>query len=453
MSEKRIKILYDATFLLNYSDRKAKRSGIYFVAYNILKELMNYPQFEITLYGNYRGIFYINEFMANNNLFSGCKILQPCQVCRGFTALVSKMNFICKKSDNSKDNLLKKVVRFFTFKYFALYERCSFHHKNFEKTVMNFDCYFSPYEPIPDEVLKNTRIKNFLFLHDAVPLVLNDFYKEMNFSKNWFAKVLKSINKKDYYFANSECTKQDFVKYAPEINPEKIIVTYLGANENFYQEKDSAKIAAVKEKYNIPQDKKYIFSLCTLEPRKNLAFAIKNFIEFIKKNKFNADAIAGQACNDESRAVDDFVFVLGGGHWDKFLPQLEKEITDLHEYKDKILKIGYVDDEDLAALYSGAEMFVYPSIYEGFGMPVLEAMQCGCPVITSNISSLPEVIGDCGIQIDPHSDEEMISAYEKMYFDKEFAAECSRKGLERAKMFTWKSCVDKIVEEILRKRP
>ena len=140
--------------------------------------------------------------------------------------------------------------------------------------------------------------------------------------------------------------------------------------------------------------------------------------------------------------------MLGGGHWDKFLPQLEKEISDLSEYKDRILKIGYVDDEDLSPLFSGAEMFVYPSIYEGFGMPVLEAMQCGCPVITSNVSSLPEVIGEAGIQINPHSDSEMLAAYEKMYFDKNFREECSRKGIERAKQFSWKACVDKMLDVI-----
>ncbi len=82
------------------------------------------------------------------------------------------------------------------------------------------------------------------------------------------------------------------------------------------------------------------------------------------------------------------------------------------------------------------------------GMPILEAMQCGCPVITSNLTSMPEVIGDCGIQIDPKKDEDLIKAFEKMYFDKEFREECSKKGLERAKEFTWSKCVDVIANEI-----
>lgn len=112
------------------------------------------------------------------------------------------------------------------------------------------------------------------------------------------------------------------------------------------------------------------------------------------------------------------VFVLGGGSWKAFMSILEQELSLLGKYRNKILTIGYVADQDLAPLYSGAEWFVYTSQYEGFGLPPLEAMACGCPVITSNNSSLPEVVGDAGVMIDWDSDEQHIKAYEKYYFDK-----------------------------------
>ena len=102
----------------------------------------------------------------------------------------------------------------------------------------------------------------------------------------------------------------------------------------------------------------------------------------------------------------------------------------------------------MAALYSGAEWFVYTSQYEGFGLPPLEAMKCGCPVITSNNSSLPEVVGDAGIMIDWDSDEQHIAAYEKYYMDKKYRDEMAKKGLEHAKIFSWEKTVDIIIKTI-----
>ena len=96
-------------------------------------------------------------------------------------------------------------------------------------------------------------------------------------------------------------------------------------------------------------------------------------------------------------------------------------------------------------------MFIYPSLYEGFGLPVLEAMKCGCPVITSNISSLPEVIGQAGIQINPKNDEELIQAYEKFYYDNFFRELCIERGLIRAKSFSWEKCALELLSYITEK--
>jgi len=95
-------------------------------------------------------------------------------------------------------------------------------------------------------------------------------------------------------------------------------------------------------------------------------------------------------------------------------------------------------------------MFVFPSLYEGFGLPVLEAMKCGCPVITTNLTSIPEVISDCGILIDMENNpkEQFVEAISKIYSDENFREDCSKKGLERAKLFSWTKCTRIIVEKI-----
>lgn len=432
MSEKKLKLLYDASFVSFLLDKSAKRSGIFFVAYNLYRELLKKDDIELTLYCNYRRYWYLKDVLANcKELGNNEQIKVICDT-NSRLSFCSYLNYISQKRSDKKDNFAKKVARFITYRAFKIYDKFATYDRSFETKIKNFDVCLSPFGVFPMEIRKNKKLKRFLFLHDAIPIIMKNLYGEECFNDfKWFYDIVETINKQDYYFADSISTRNDFIKYVPNINPENIVVTYLGANENFYHEENLEKINKVKAKYNIPLDKKYNFSLCSLEPRKNLIFAIKNFIEFIKKNN-----------------IDDFVFVLGGGHWDKFLALLEKEINDLDDYKDKILKIGYVDDEDLAALFSGAEMFVYPSVYEGFGMPVLEAMQCGCPVITSNVSSLPEVIGDAGIQIDPYKNEELVEAYEKMYFDENFRKECSQKGLERAKNFSWERCVNKVLAVI-----
>lgn len=425
MCDKKIKLLFDGSLMSYYEPDNGSRSGIFFATYNLLKEFMKHDEFDVTLYCNHQRMYYMQKLWEQDEHIHSCKLMNMFQTAAPLDVVLAWATCKFSKNNGKKDNIFKKVIRFIAYRYFNTIRALKIRNGKFASEAKKFDVFFTPHERIPVEILDNPNIKRFTILHDAIPLVLFDLYGEDFFATEWLRKLLKEMNFNDYYFTDSACTRKDFLEYAPQIDPEKTTVAYLGASDNFYQETDIEKINAVRKKYNIPEDKKYIFSLCTLEPRKNLVFAAKNFLRFIQKNN-----------------IDDFVFVLGGGHWHKFLPMLEKEIADLGDLKEKILKIGYVDDVDLAPLYNGAKMFVYPSLYEGFGLPVLEAMQCGCPVITSNVSSIPEVIGDAGIQIDPKNDEELIQAYEKMYFDEEFAKDCALKGLERAKLFSWEKCAN-----------
>ena len=291
----------------------------------------------------------------------------------------------------------------------------------------SYDIFFSPCFEIKNNLAK----QNYILLHDVIPLIFDEY--KNNPGNYWFLELTRKLDEGYTCFANSAYTKADFLKHLPHLKPENIIVTPLACDERF-KPANADEIAKAKAKYKIPRDKKYIFSLCTLEPRKNLIRAVKCFANFISKNN-----------------IDDLVFVLGGAHWDRFISILENEISNLNELKSKILKIGYVDDSDQAALYSGALFFVYTSQYEGFGLPPLEAMSCGTPVITSNNSSLPEVVGDAGIMIDYDDDEAHIKAYESYYYDENLRQENSKKGLERAKLFSWEKCADIMITEMKRR--
>lgn len=295
--------------------------------------------------------------------------------------------------------------------------------------LSDINAFLSPLERYPDIIKKYPNVSCYTILHDVIPLIFPEYFQ--NCDNEWFHRLITSLNSEDYYFTNSDYTKSDFLKYFPNMNSDNITTMLLSTNLEYKPNKDKNKLSMVYKKYNIPNDKKYLFSLCSLEQRKNLVRAVKCFVEFIKKNN-----------------IDDLVFVLGGGAWGDFVERLEKEVPDYINYSDKIIRAGYVDDEDLSVLYSNAQWFVYTSQYEGFGMPPLEAMSCGCPVITSNNTSLPEVVGDAGQMVDWDNDEQHVIAYEKYYFDNDFRMQMGEKGLERSKQFSWQKAVYVILKKM-----
>lgn len=425
--QEKLNLVFDITILVVNRKKDGCRSGIYFTAANILDEFYKRPEFNLSFYCDKKLIPVIEETEILKKY--NCPIINYEDMTAEdweYTRLKAKRNeYKQAKKTFSKNILSLKLLLFsLNMKIFGKKD------KNLSK-YNDVNAFFSPCYRIPEEIKNLKHIKKYTLLHDTIPLILPQYFADIQKGNSWYLKLKETINNEDYYFTNSACTKCDFIKYVPQINPEHITTTLLACADTFKPEKEKT-VTALK-KYNLPQDKKYIFSLCTLEPRKNLIRAVKCFIEFINKNN-----------------IDDLVFILGGGSWKGFIEQLEQEVPDFDKYRDKIIKAGYIDDEDLAPLYSGAEWFVYTSQYEGFGLPPLEAMSCGCPVITSNNSSLPEVVGDAGIMIDWDNDEQHIEAYEKYYFNKNLRIQNAEKGLDRAKEFSWEKCTGLMTKEILK---
>ncbi len=415
----KIRMIFDVTILAN----AVSRTGIFTTSQYLIREFLKNSDFEMTLYCKTD-----NKKVALENLkkITGRDDL-PC-IFRPTALLGNRFRPLAKKVlarfPASFVNLLYKFTKG-AIKLLRDFKGI-FQNQNIIKNEFSnsYDIFFSPCYEIPKEF---GALKKFTIIYDVIPLIFKEY--KNNPGGYWFLELCRNLNVDDICFSISAYTKKDFLEYLPHLKPENIIVTPLACDERFKPE-NSAAITEARKKYNIPENKKYIFSLCTLEPRKNLIRAVKCFASFIRKNN-----------------IDDLVFVLGGAHWDRFISILESEIENLNELKDKILKIGYVDDADQAALYSGALFFVYTSQYEGFGLPPLEAMSCGTPVITSNNSSLPEVVGDAGIMIDYDDDAAHIKAYEDYYFNEELRKENSKKGLEQAKKFSWEKCADIMVEE------
>jgi glycosyltransferase involved in cell wall biosynthesis len=208
------------------------------------------------------------------------------------------------------------------------------------------------------------------------------------------------------------------------IRPERIRAVMLGVEALFHPR-------AADQAYSVLHThqlvyRNYILAVGTLEPRKNLSVALQAFMRL-------SPALRKQ-----------FPLVLVGMRgWNT--SDLEKQIAPLVA-SGEIRLLGYLPREDLATVISGATTLVYPSIYEGFGLPPLEAMACGIPVISSNVSSIPEVVGDTGILIDPHDVNAFTEAMELMVTSPEIRRSMATNALDRSKAFTWANCVDGTVE-------
>ena len=422
MKNKKLKLIYDANSLCNGLKKTASRAGIYFCVLNILKEMAKRDDLDISLYVTPKTKKNVQKLIKLEFPDKKFKILTLLHIPN--KSKIDNFAYICASDRNFFSSILERIFIYLHYYITILLFKIYCFILSFNKYDAFYSSNFSFFNAQKELHIKSS----YTLLHDITPILYPSYFPP-SFADKFKKEMISTINEKDYYFTNSEHTRKDFLKYVPIINPEHITNTYIGCNVT-YDVKDGD-LERVKRKYNIPNDKKYLFSLCTLEQRKNLIRNIQTFMQFIKKHN-----------------IEDLIFVMGGGFWEHFIEKLNSAVSDLNTKK--IIKIGYVDDADLPVLYSGAEWFTYTSEYEGFGLPVLEAMKCGCPVITSNNSSLPEVIGDAGIKIDFNSDKQHIEAYEKYYFDENLRKENAKKGLERAELFTWEKTVNKMLDIIIK---
>ena len=221
-----------------------------------------------------------------------------------------------------------------------------------------------------------------------------------------------SVRKADGIFAISEHTRKDIIHYTG-CEPEKIKVAYLAADK-MYQPIDNAdQLRYVRQKYDIGD--KFIMYVGSLSPRKNIVRLLEAFSLLRDK-------------------IEHKLVLTGSKSWKDSTVYQAMEQLDL---TGRIKKLGFVDHDDMPALYNLADAYVYPSLYEGFGLPVLEAMQCGCPVVTSSATSLPEVAGDAAVIVDPLDVGAIADSIYQVLTDNQLRERLISRGFEQAKKFSW----------------
>ena len=232
--------------------------------------------------------------------------------------------------------------------------------------------------------------------------------------------LARSCRRADKIITISEFSKREIMKYL-NIDENKIVVVPCGVDHDVFKpQTDNKKIETTKQRYNITRD--YFLYLGTLEPRKNIERIIEAYA-VLKK--------------EESQAP--LLVMAGRKGW--LYDSIFQKVKELKLEQD-ILFTGYIEDSDAPVLISGATAFLFPSFYEGFGLPPLEAMACGVPVLTSNCASLPEVVGDAAIVVDPYSIDEIMQGMKMLMKDANLRMKLSEKGIKQAKSFTWDKTAD-----------
>ncbi len=400
-----MKIIYEATTIANayFEENTSAKTGVFRVAEQLFDNLKN-KNLEIALASTDS----LPELMV----------------------FIEKNKFACVNSKNSqirakflkhlytlapKKSLVDKVIRYATWKI-GFYPKKGFGYDINE--LKNYDLFHSPFHPFPVESDGLKKPKKLITIHDLIPKIHPEYFGE-NHAIN-MNKILSRIDKETFVCCVSESTKNDLLNHHPNLDEKKVSVIPLAADSTiFYQEQNHNKINTVLKKYQINSEKPYFLSVSTLEPRKNLNRTIEAFIKLV-----------------EQENLKDLQLVLVGSKGWK-IDDLFENIQSNESFRKQVILTGFVDDQDLAAIYSGALGFIYPSLYEGFGLPPLEAMQCGVPVIASDNSSIPEVVGNAGLLVNAKDTESIANSMQEIYKNAELRADLVNKSLIQAKKFSW----------------
>jgi len=233
--------------------------------------------------------------------------------------------------------------------------------------------------------------------------------------------VTRSVARADQVLADSEATHADLLALLGT-EPEKVAVLYSGVDARFRPQPEPGEAERIRARYSIG-DRPYVLSLGTLQPRKNYCRLIQAFTRL--------------------PLADLQLLIAGRKGW-----LYENILAEAEKHPDSVRVLGFVDDKDLPALYRNAGLFALPSLYEGFGLPVLEAMACGAPVVCSDVSSLPEVAGDAALLIDPLNTEELTAAMGRALGDAGLRQEMTSKGLAQAARFTWEKAARQLLDTL-----
>jgi glycosyltransferase involved in cell wall biosynthesis len=257
-------------------------------------------------------------------------------------------------------------------------------------------------------------------IHDCIHLMFPQYLPNRLAYAYARAQMWAAARRSHSILTVSEASKRDIL-HLFNVPPEKIVVVYNAIDSHFSVTPSDEAVARVRERYQL--DHRFVLYVGNIKPHKNLIRLIEAFDELRRGE------------------LDDLKLLIIGDQISK-LPALRRAVH-LHKLHKHVRFLGYLGDDQLAILYRLASVFAFPSLYEGFGLPPLEAMASGTPVVTSNVSSLPEVVGDAAVLVNPYDVDAIVDGLRRVLTNPALAAQMRQKGIERAREFSWERSVAK----------
>jgi glycosyltransferase involved in cell wall biosynthesis len=278
------------------------------------------------------------------------------------------------------------------------------------------DVFHAPHYVLPVGV----RCRSVVTIHDCIHLMFPQYLPNRAAYAYARAAMWSAARHSDRILTVSEASKRDILRFFG-VPPEKISVVYNAIDERFWVEPGPDVVARVRERFQL--DHGFVLYAGTIRPHKNLVRLIEAF-DTLRRDGF-----------------EDLKLLIIGDEISK-LPALRRAVHG-HKLHKHVRFLGFVPADTLAVLYRLAGVFVFPSLYEGFGLPPLEAMASGTPVVTSNISSLPEVVGEAAVLVDPYDVASIVDGIRRVLTDPDLATDLRKKGLLRAREFSWERSVSR----------
>lgn len=432
----KIDLIVDVSFIASLHERDKPVTGIGRVMAQLLSRLVTSSALDVSLVGCFEGDSEPIETSKKAQRWATQSHEYSARFCPTRPRLNRNMSWLyswqfklkerVNHSDPGKQSNGWRIGQFVGYRVLGLISRLI----SFEldrPAPSNRSVYLATYWPPPQWLPQ--KLPRVIILYDVYPILFPVMCDPVLTSM--MKSLFRSLDaKRDSVVCISAFTKDQFCKLT-KFPQDRVFVAPLAADSHFKPTADTQRATIVRKRYGI-EEFPYLLVVANPQPRKNINVAIEAFFE-----------IAGDALHKDLRLVIAGNANAGWGDDD-----LHSQISKRPEFAERVCRIGSVSEADLPVIYSSALLFIFPSTYEGFGLPVLEAMQCGTPVICSNTTSLPEVVDDAAILFDPQSPTQLAQAIRTLANDVAIRQRLSRVGKARATEFTWDRTAAQVLKAI-----